>query len=148
MNAMIPIVLAGTPTPAAGVATARVRRRRMSRRAAHGLAGVLAAAAIAMPAEAARSPGSLVATVGPGFAIAVENGHGKPVTRLRTGRYRLTIHDRSAFLDFHLFGPGVDKRTTVTGTGTVHWLLNLRRGVYHYQCDAHQTILSGVFRVG
>jgi hypothetical protein len=111
------------------------------------LTAVLVAAAIAMPAGAARSAGSLVGTVGPGFAIALENAHGKPVTRIRTGRYRLTVHDRSTFLDFHLFGPAVNKRTTVTGTGTVHWTLNLRRGVYHYQCDAHQTILSGAFRV-
>jgi hypothetical protein len=149
MHDTIPIVFAGTPTPGAAVARAR-RRPPASRGAAVGLglAAVVGAAAIATPAGATRSPGSLVGTVGPGFAIALENAHGKPVTRLRSGRYRLAIHDRSAFLDFHLFGPGVDKRTTVTGTGTVRWLLRLRRGVYHYQCDAHQTILSGAFRVG
>jgi hypothetical protein len=108
---------------------------------------LLCAAAVCAPAPAARSPGALVGTVGPGFEIVVENAHGRLVTRLAPGRYRLTVHDRSPILDFHLFGPGVDKRTTVPQTGTVRWTVTLRRGLYRYQCDAHQTLASGSFRV-
>jgi hypothetical protein len=111
------------------------------------LAYVLCAGAIVAPAQAAPRRGVLVGTVGPGFVITVETAHGKLVTTLAPGRYRLTVHDRSVLLDFHFFGPGVEKRTTVQGTGTVRWLIALHPGVYHYQCDAHQTILSGSFRV-
>jgi hypothetical protein len=113
------------------------------------VAGALAAGALATagPASAAVTRGALVGDVGPGFSIVVENPHGRLVRRLEPGRYRVTVHDRSAQLDFHLFGPGVSKRTPVVGTGTFHWLVTLRRGVYRYQCDAHATIVSGSFRV-
>jgi hypothetical protein len=39
--------------------------------------------------------------------------------RLITGGLdRITIHDLALSQDFHLTGPGVDKKTCVTGTGT------------------------------
>jgi hypothetical protein len=113
------------------------------------LASLLVAGALAAPATApaAKEAGRLVGVVGPGFAIAVDNSRGRLVTRLDPGSYRFTVHDRSSQLDFHLSGPGVNKRTSVLGTGTVHWVVTLRRGVYHYKCDAHATIVSGLFRV-
>ena len=79
--------------------------------------------------------------------IAVDSPRGDLVTHVPAGRYVLTVDDRSPLLDFHFFGPGIDKRTTVVGVGTVRWRIDLRRGLYHYQCDAHATFVRGVLHV-
>ena len=81
------------------------------------------------------------------FLIAIDAPGGTLVTHVPAGQSVLTIHDRSAFLDFHLFGPGVNRRKTVTGIGTVKWAVTLRPGLYRYQCDAHATLVNGALRV-
>lgn len=89
----------------------------------------------------------LTGTVGPGFTISLDDAEGRLVTSLKPGQYDVTIHDRSAFLNFHLFGPGVSEATSIPGTGTSRWSVAFRRGVYQYQCDAHKTLVHGLFRV-
>jgi hypothetical protein len=96
---------------------------------------------------AAKSPPTLTAILGPGFTVTLQQHPDKPLLRVPAGRYRLVVHDRSAFLDFHFFGPGVNKRTTVTGTGTTTWTIKLRKGIYTYQCDAHANLIHGELRV-
>ena len=87
--------------------------------------------------SATTGSGALVGTVGPGFTITLTNG-GTPVTTLAPGTYKITVSDKSSMHNFDLFGAGgVSKKTSVSGTGTVVWTVNLVKGSYTYQCDVH-----------
>ena len=55
------------------------------------------------------------------------------------GRYRLTVADRSARANFHLVGPGVNARTTMTFKGSKTWRLTLAKGAYRYFSDSAPT---------
>jgi hypothetical protein len=85
------------------------------------------------------------AKVGPGATIGVLRGTVR-VRALAAGVYLLTVRDLSARDNFHLIGPGVNRRTTVAGRVTRMWRLALGRGVYRYRSDAHPT-LRGSFTV-
>jgi plastocyanin len=89
----------------------------------------------------------LVATVGPGFSISLTL-NGKRVRSLKAGAYTIVVRDRSRSHDFHLVGPGVNKRTSVGGTGTATWSVRLRKGTYRYVCDPYASRMKGSFRVG
>jgi len=39
--------------------------------------------------------------------------------------------------NFHVFGPGVDKRTGLVFRGTVRWKVRFATGRYRYRSDAH-----------
>ena len=85
--------------------------------------------------------------VGPGFTITVKSG-GKLVKTLKAGTYTLVVADKSSSHNFHLFGPGVNKMTTVPFTGTQTWTVKLKPGKYTYQCDIHASIgMKGSFKV-
>jgi hypothetical protein len=89
----------------------------------------------------------LSGTTGPGFTITVKRA-GTPVRMLKAGTYRIVVADRSSMHNFHLFGPGVNKKTTVPFTGTRAWTVTLKPGRYTYQCDIHAAIgMRGSFRV-
>lgn len=90
---------------------------------------------------------TLTATVGPSATISLRTASGRRVTRLRRGRYRIRVRDRSTMHNFHLRGPGVNKRTTVAFRGTVTWTVTLRRGTYRFVCDPHARRMRGSFRV-
>ena len=83
----------------------------------------------------------LTATDGPGFTITMSAKTVKPV------RYVITVHDRSAIHNFHLIGPGVNRKTSVAAVRTYVWTVTLRRGTYRFVCDPHATIMKGVLRV-
>jgi plastocyanin len=89
----------------------------------------------------------LTATVGPGATISPRTASGRRVTRLRAGRYRIVVRDRSTRHNFHLIGPRVNRRTTVRFRGSQTWTLTLRRGSYRYVCDPHARVMKGSFRV-
>jgi plastocyanin len=108
-----------------------------------------AAAALALaPVGGTTTTGtvSLAGTVGPGFTITLKN-RGKTVKTLAPAKYQFVIQDKSNIHNFHLTGPGVDRKTSVGGTGTTKWTLTLRRGTYHYVCDPHRTSMKGTFLV-
>lgn len=89
----------------------------------------------------------LSGTAGPGFTITVKQA-GKTVKTLKAGTYQLTVADKSSIHNFHLFGPGVNKKTTVPFTGTQTWTVKLKPGKYTYQCDIHVASgMKGSFRV-
>jgi plastocyanin len=90
---------------------------------------------------------TLFATVGPGPTISLRTRSGRRVTRVRRGRYRIVVRDRSAIHNFHLRGPGVNKRTTVGFRGTRTWTVTFRRGTYRFVCDPHARRMRGSFRV-
>jgi Copper binding proteins, plastocyanin/azurin family len=89
----------------------------------------------------------LTATVGPGPTISLRRANGRRVTSLRRGRYRIVVRDRSTVHNFHLIGPGVNRKTTVRFRGTATWTFTLRRGTYRYVCDPHARQMKGNFRV-
>jgi hypothetical protein len=70
------------------------------------------------------------------------------VKHLEPGTYAVVVHDRSAFHNFHLFGPGVDVSTTVDGTGDQTFTVTLADGTYTYQCDAHVAQMKVTSTVG
>jgi plastocyanin len=82
----------------------------------------------------------LSGTVGPGFTITVNK------SRVAHGQFRITINDRSSAHNFHLTGAGVNKRTSVSGTGTTVWLVRLRAGTYRFVCDPHASTMKGTLR--
>ena len=90
---------------------------------------------------------TLFATVGPGPTISLRTRNGRRVSRVRRGRYRIVVRDRSSMHNFYLRGPGVNKRTTVGFRGTRTWTLTLRRGLYRFVCDPHARRMRGSFRV-
>ena len=102
-------------------------------------------AAIAAPAAFAKSP-TLTGTVGPGFTITLTQG-GKSVKSLDSGTYVVKISDKSNIHNFHLTGPGVNKKTSVGGMGSTTWTLKLKEGTYKYVCDPHAAIMRGSFKV-
>ena len=107
-----------------------------------GLTTILATLALASPTLAAMSTNTtLTGTVGPGFTITMN----KKTVKART--YAITIRDLASIHDFHLTGPGVNKKTSVTGTGTTKWTVKLKKGTYHFVCDPHHTIMHGVLNV-
>jgi plastocyanin len=68
------------------------------------------------------------------------------VTSLTKGRKTFVIQDVSSIHNFHLTGPGVNRRTTIGGRPTVTWVLTLQKGTYRFVCDAHSG-MRGSFRV-
>ena len=96
---------------------------------------VAAGTALALAAHSgAQATQQLVGNVGPGHTITLEKG-GKAVKTLQAGTYKITVHGRAKIHDFHLFGPGVNKKTGVAFKGTVVWTVKLKKGDYSYRCD-------------
>ena len=106
------------------------------------------AALVFAVAGGARTAGtvSLSGVVGPGFNISLKN-HGKAVKVLAPAKYTFVISDKSNIHNFHLTGPGVNRKTSVGGMGTTRWTLTLRAGTYHFVCDPHASIMKGSFTV-
>jgi hypothetical protein len=72
-----------------------------------------------------------------GKTLWLHNAAGRSVRRLRSGRYEVTVTDDSIKDNFHLRGPGVNRRTGVPGTGYALWRITLRPGSYRFFSDAH-----------
>ena len=94
----------------------------------------------------AQAASSLTGTVGPGFTITLTQG-GKKVSKLKAGTYTIKIADKSNIHNFHLTGPGVNKKTSVGGTGSTTWTVKLKSGTYKFVCDPHASIMKGSFKV-
>ena len=94
----------------------------------------------------AQAASTLTGTVGPGFTITLTQG-GKKVTKLKAGTYTIKIADKSNIHNFHLTGPGVNKKTSVGGTGSTTWTVKLKAGTYKFICDPHASIMKGSFKV-
>ena len=80
------------------------------------LAAVAAAAAIVVGNGGAAIP-KLQAVVSDPVNISLTFG-GKKVTSLKAGKYTIVVRDTAGDHDFHLSGPGLNRSTTVGGTGT------------------------------
>ena len=92
-------------------------------------------------AVAAGNANRLTGTDGPGFTITMSK------KTVKAGTYKIVIRDRSSIHNFHLTGPGVNKKTSVAAVGTTTWTVKLKKGTYKFVCDPHASIMRGVLRV-
>jgi Cupredoxin-like domain len=103
------------------------------------LPSLAVAALVVFVVSAQASTGRLTGQTGPGYSIQVKRA-GKPVKTLKAGMYRITVEDKSSQHNFHLFGPGVNKKTSVAFTGETTWTVKLKPGRYTFQCDIHASL--------
>jgi plastocyanin len=107
----------------------------------------IAAALIAVPAYAKSSAVTLKGETGPGYSIEVTKA-GKDVKTIKAGTYKIKVEDKSSIHNFHLFGPGLNKKTSVSFMGETTWTIKLKPGKYTYQCDIHVASgMKGTFKV-
>ena len=109
------------------------------------LVSLVVAAALAVPAVAAARP--FQGAVGPGATISLKRANGSALKHASPGEHRFAISDQSSFHNFHLLGPGVNRRTTVAGRGTVTWNLTLGAGKFSFRSDPQARRLKGSFTV-
>jgi plastocyanin len=106
---------------------------------------VAAAALIVLPAYGSAT--MLKGEVGPGYSIEVNKGN-KDVKTIKAGTYKIKVEDKSSIHNFHLMGPGLNKKTSLPFTGETTWTIKLKPGKYTYQCDAHASAgMKGTFKV-
>ena len=77
-----------------------------------------------------------------GIPITVVNS-----TQASPGSRKFVISDQSSFHNFHLFGPGVSKKTGIDFVGSRTWKVTLQVGTYKFRCDAHPKMMRGSFTV-
>jgi len=108
----------------------------------------LALAAAAVGSARTTAAHKLLGEVGPGYKIEVTTPADKDVKTTKAGTYTIVVEDKASIHDFHLIGPGVNKKTGVTFVGKKTWTVTLKPGKYTYQCDPHATQgMKGSFRV-
>jgi hypothetical protein len=107
--------------------------------------GRFAVGSATLPTRAA-APTRLSGRVGPGAKITLTNAAGKRATRVKAGRYRITVRDVSRTDNFHLTGPGLNRKTGVRFRGTTTWTVSLKAGRYVYRSDRSKK-LRGVVTV-
>jgi plastocyanin len=106
-----------------------------------------AAVAVAFVASAQAKSTGLTGEVGPGFSIEVKKA-GKDLKTIKAGTYRIKIEDKASSHNFHLKGPGLNKKTGIGFKGDTTWTIKLKPGRYTYQCDPHAASgMKGSFRV-
>jgi plastocyanin len=74
-------------------------------------------------------PVALAGSVGPRRTISLKPKSGLP------GPATIVVNDRSTTDNFHLSGPGVNKKTGVRMRGRVTWNVTLAPGLYTYRSD-------------
>jgi hypothetical protein len=125
-----------------------MRHLSMLRKSLIALPVAVLAAALISAGSAPAATKTLSGSVGPGFTISLKY-KGKKVSKLTPGRYRIRVSDKSDFHNFHITGPGVNRRiTTVDFQGTKSRTFRLKKGTYRYVCDPHSDEMKGSFKVG
>ena len=87
----------------------------------------------------------LTGRVGPGKVLWLKKGSAI-AKRLKAGPYVLTVRDMTKVDNFHLLGPGVNRKTGVKFRGRASWSIKLKVGKYTVRSDAHKK-LRRVFSV-
>jgi hypothetical protein len=85
----------------------------------------------------------LLATVGPRNTITLRSGTGAVLKTLKPVTYSITVRDRSTRHNFHLVGKGVNRKSTLAGTGTLTWRVKLSAGVLRFYSDRSPTTVKG-----
>ncbi|MCW2976527.1 MAG: hypothetical protein JWM06_1808 [Actinomycetia bacterium] len=103
--------------------------------------------AVAVGTAGTQKSSGLTGEVGPGFTIEVKLA-GKDLKTIKAGTYAIKVQDKSNVHNFHLSGPGLNKKTAVGTTTETSWTVKLKPGTYTYQCDPHAAMgMKGTFRV-
>jgi plastocyanin len=103
--------------------------------------------AVAVATAGTQKSSGLTGEVGPGFTIEVKLA-GKDLKTIKAGTYAIKVEDKSNVHNFHLSGPGLNKKTAVGTTTETSWTVKLKPGTYTYQCDPHAAMgMKGTFRV-
>jgi plastocyanin len=95
---------------------------------------------------------TLKGVVGPGFTISLKKA-GKPVKRLKAGKYRFVIRDRSSIHNFTVErerpkSPKIEKHVTSTPfTGSKTMVITLKPGSWRYYCSIHEDEMHHDFKV-
>jgi hypothetical protein len=90
----------------------------------------------------------LAGSVGPSFTISLKTPAGKRVKTETAGRFTIAVSDKSSSHNFHLIGPGVNKKITKVGfVGKKTVVVTLAPGKYRYQCDPHKDFMHASFTV-
>jgi plastocyanin len=76
----------------------------------------------------------LAASVGPKRTISLTPKN------IVAGPATIRVNDRSRTDNFHLAGPGVNRKTGVVSRGRVTWNVTLQPGTYSYRSDKHKTM--------
>jgi plastocyanin len=92
------------------------------------------------------APIKLTGKVGPKKAISLKKG-ASTVKALVAGRYKVVVSDATKADNFHLTGPGVNKKTGVKFKGGATWALTFKKGKYTFRSDATKK-LKRTFSVG
>jgi hypothetical protein len=79
-------------------------------------------------------------------AISLKTSAGAKVKSLTARKYKVTVADTSKTQNFHLKGPGVNKKTGVAARAKATWTLTLKPGKYTYRSDKSRK-LRGSFTV-
>jgi hypothetical protein len=98
------------------------------------------------PRPTPAAPTRLSGRIGPGAKITLTNAAGRRATRVKAGKFRITVRDVSRTENFHLTGPGLNRRTGVRFRGTTTWTVSLKAGRYVYRSDRSRK-LRGVVTV-
>ena len=115
---------------------------------ASAMRGSFVVGTVSNPPPAPAPVRKLNGTVGPGFTIALRTPAGVRVRTLRTGRYDITVRDRSRMHNFHAIGAGINRRTTVPFVGTTTWKVRLAKGTLRILCDPHARTMRASIKVG
>lgn len=81
------------------------------------------------------TPKKLNGAVGPKKTIWLKTAGGASVRTLKAGAYKVRVKDSSKVDNFHLVGPGVNKKTGVKFRGSAVWNLRLKTGKYTFRSD-------------
>lgn len=90
----------------------------------------------------------LLATVGPKSTISLRSASGAALHQgVRAGTYAIVVRDRTTQHNFHLVGPGVNRRSGVAAVGTTTWKLKLSKGLLRFYSDRAPKTVKGSVRV-
>jgi hypothetical protein len=79
-------------------------------------------------------------------AISLKTSAGVRVKSLPQATYKVAVTDSSKTQNFHLTGPGVNRRTAVGAKTKKTWTVTLKPGKYTYRSDKKRR-LRGTFVV-
>jgi plastocyanin len=79
-------------------------------------------------------------------AISLKTAAGVRVRSIPTNTYKITVSDRTKAQNFHLIGPGINRKTRIAATAKKTWTIDLQPGKYVYRSDKNRK-LRGRFTV-
>src|SRR5919197_4272418 len=94
---------------------------------------------------------TLKGVVGPGFTISLKKA-GKPVRRLKAGKYKFVVSDKSTLHNFTVErerpkSPKIEKHVTSTPfTGSRTMVITLKPGSWRYYCSLHEDSMHHDFK--